>query len=110
MVTWAWGDCSMSRHDTTSEAVSSTVPAAVIHELLGRVDRKKASAGCEVWLSSSSENHCSHPSHCVAKYSRPRMRWMRIRNSAALGGLPARTSNLMTSASRREKAVEMAGR
>ena len=53
----------MSIVDTISAAVSRTVPAAVIHELLGRGERKNTSAGLVAWLSSSSTNHCSQPSH-----------------------------------------------
>jgi hypothetical protein len=104
MVTGVWGSWSTSRQLNMIEAVSSTAPAAVIQELLVRGERKNASAGCEVWLSSSSTNHRSQSSQVVAKYSSPRTRWMRIRNTGTLGGLPARTSSLTTSASRRENA------
>ncbi len=76
----------------------------MIHELLVRVERKNGSDGWEVWLSSMSTNQFSHSSHWVAKYSRPRMRCTRMRNSSALGGLPARTSSFITEASRLENA------
>ena len=72
-----------------SAAVSITAPADVIQELRVRAERKNDSEGWDVWLSSRSTNQFSHSSHWVAKYSRPRMRWTRIRNSSALGGLPA---------------------
>ncbi len=67
MVIWAWGFGSMSRHDSEMAAVSITAPAAVIHELLGRGERKNGSDGCDVWLSSSSTNHCSHSSQSSAR-------------------------------------------
>ena len=103
-VIWAWGFGSISRHAVMIDAVSRTVPADVIQELMTRVERKNGNDGWDVWLSSISTNQFSHPSHCVAKYSRPRMRCTRIRNSSALGGEPARTSSFITEASRRENA------
>ena len=103
MVIWAWGFGSMSRQANDIAAVSMTAPAAVIHELLGRGERKKGNEGCEVWLSSTSTNHCSHSSQPSARCPRPRMRNTRVRNVSASGGLPARTSSFTTSASRREK-------
>ena len=84
-------------------AVSSTAPAVVIQEFDQFCERKSASEACEVWLSCSSSNQISHGSHNMPRRSTQPMAWSRVRNRVGVGGLPARTSNLSTCSSRREK-------
>src|SRR5947207_1199835 len=96
---------STSSVDEYSEAASSTAPAAATHDRSGVGDRKNASAGNEVWLSSTSANHVSQRDQISSdRLSRRPSTVNRINISAPVGGLPARTSRAVTRASRREKA------
>ena len=76
---WPWGFGSMSSDATKIDAVSMTVPAEVIHELLVRAEERERRLGGG---SPISTNQFSH-SPTVAKRTRPRMRCTRMRNSSA---------------------------
>src|SRR2546428_10951550 len=102
--------CGMSTAALTSEAESSTAPAAVIHEWSGWGERKKASAASEVCVSSRSANHISHDTHRSLSLSNRFSLLYRSINSTAEGGEPARTSSRVTALSRRENAEYMVGR
>ena len=106
----AEGSRGISTLEVKIAAASRMVPAAVIHELVGCGDRNQISGASEVWLSSSSVNQTSHFSHISCRYSRLRMRWLRVIISMAEGGDPARTTSISTAASRREKWPYIVGR
>ena len=96
---------STSTVDTRSEAASRTAPPAVTHEWSGCGDRKKASDGCETWVSCTSTNQSSHCSKTSsARRSRRPSTQKRVSISTPEGGEPARTSSFVMSASRRENA------
>src|SRR5512142_2227466 len=100
----------MSTTEIVRAAASSTAPAAVIHDISDLGERKKTSVASVVWLSSISANHVSHVRQYSPSLSSP---WMRLKRSSiwtAEGGMPARTSSMLTACSRREKAEYMVGR
>src|SRR5947209_4980098 len=91
--------------DEYRAAASRTAPAAVTHDRSGVGERKNASAGNEVWLSSTSVNHVSHRDHISSlRLSRRPSTVNRISMVEPDGGFPARTSSDVTNPSRREKA------
>src|SRR6478672_10957461 len=95
----ACGTLGVSTTDRLRAAVSSTQPAAVIHERLPIGERKKTSAPWEVWLSSRSANHLAQPSYQSAD-STLLMRWSRTSSRTGLGGSPARVASSDTLSSR----------
>src|SRR5437899_5259156 len=96
----AWESAGISTTDRTRAALSSTVPAAITQERCGCGERKKDSAASDVWLSSRSTNQASQAVHCSLSRSNRERDVYRLIISTAEGGEPARTSSIVTAASR----------
>ncbi len=95
------GWCGVSTVDRSSAAESSSAPAAVIQDRPGSGERKNASAGWEVWVSSMSANQRSQSANSSFVWSIRPIVWWRMMSRTAEGGSPARTSSSATSSSRR---------
>ena len=90
MHSWAGAVSCASTLLESSEAASSTEPAAVTHDRDGDGERNGASAPSEVWVSSMSMKPRSHGSHTrSSRSSRPRMSEKRSSMVVPDGGVPA---------------------
>ena len=87
--------------EASSDAPSSTAPAAVTHESSQWGERKNTSAGRDVWVSVTSTNQLSPSRHRPSSRSQPPMIDDRISKAVAVGGVLARMSSAATAASRR---------
>src|SRR2546423_6353067 len=101
----AAGDHGMSHTASRSDAVSSTMPAAVPQLRWGFGDRKKASAPYDVWVSCPSVNHVIQDSQYRSISVRNPVRCARTSHSVGLGGVPAQIERSATATSRRENAL-----
>src|ERR1700739_2048288 len=101
----AAGENGMSSTDKRTDAVSSTAPAAVTQLRCGWGDRKNTSAPYDVWVSCTSVNHAIHAVQKPSISSRKPVRWARTRNSATVGGVPARIERSVTAVSRFENVL-----
>src|SRR6266567_4977934 len=101
----AWESAGISTTERTRAAPSSTAPAAITQERCGCGERKNDSAASDVWLSSRSTNQASQAVHSSPSCSKRFKREYRLIISTAEGGEPARTSSIVTAASRRENAA-----
>src|ERR1700692_2908133 len=101
----AWESAGISTAERTRAAPSNTAPAAITQKRCGCGERKNDSAASDVWLSSRSTNQISQAVHNSPNWSNRFRRVYRLIISTAEGGEPARTSSIVTAASRRENAA-----